>query len=65
MCRCGYEGPDDQHPCHGRGYTCRQPAEHRFYNARPVALAGVQMKLSVDDTFACDECWAEFSGSVA
>jgi hypothetical protein len=26
-----------------------------------VALAGVQMKLQVTDTWACDDCWAEFT----
>lgn len=68
-CRCGYEtdGDDGKHPCHGRDatgrpYSCRKPAQHRFYNARPVALAGMQLKFGVNDTFACDECWDKFNG---
>jgi hypothetical protein len=56
-CRCGHEG-DGPHPCHARAYTCRKPAKQRFYNARPAALAGVQMKFTADETWACDECWA-------
>lgn len=58
-CRCGFSG-EGSHPCHNNGYTCRKPATQRFYNARPVALAGVQMKLQADETWACDECWEGF-----
>lgn len=55
-CRCGHDGKGP-HPCHAVGYTCRKPATQRFYNARPVALAGVQMKFQATNTWACDECW--------
>lgn len=58
-CRCGYAGTGP-HPCHGRGYTCPNPGIQRFYNPQPVALAGMQMKVQVTETYACDECWAEF-----
>lgn len=58
-CRCGFSG-NSEHPCHGNRYQCRKPAKERFYNARPAALPGMQMKLSVDRTFACDACWSEF-----
>lgn len=64
-CRCGHEGSDAPHPCHGKGYGCRKPAEARFYNPSLVALAGVQMKMQVEGTYACDECWAEFSQKLA
>jgi hypothetical protein len=59
-CRCGYQSGDAHHPCHGKGYTCGKPATMRFYNARPVALAGVMPKVQADGTWACDECWAWF-----
>lgn len=58
-CRCGHEGTGP-HPCHGSGYQCRAPASSRLYNARPVALSGIQFKLGVSETWACDACWAEF-----
>lgn len=58
-CRCGWDGVGE-HPCHANAYTCRKPATRRFYNARPAALAGMQMKFEVKDTFACDECWEKF-----
>jgi hypothetical protein len=58
-CRCGHRHESKEpHPCHGNGYKCRQPARIRFYNARPVCLAGVQTKFGVDSTWACDACWA-------
>lgn len=60
LCRCGYDGTGP-HPCHGQGYTCRRPATQRIYNQRPAHLAGVQLKLSVDITWACDDCWAKFA----
>ena len=59
-CRCGWDGTGE-HPCHFNGYTCGQPARQRFYNARPVALAGAQMKLQMTDTWACDAHWHEFT----
>ena len=62
-CRCGYDNVGE-HPCHGNAYTCGKPSKQRFYNARPVALAGMQMKLEVTDTFACDECWIKFGDFV-
>ncbi len=61
-CRCGYEGVGD-HPCHAKLYTCRKSAEQRFYNPKIVSLAGIQMKLEVTDTWACNECWEEYEKS--
>ncbi len=61
-CRCGHEGSDN-HPCHARAYSCRKPATQRFYNPKIVSLAGMQMKLEVTDTWACDECWKEYENS--
>ncbi len=58
-CRCGYSGEGD-HPCHAEGYTCGKSAKQRFYNPRPVALSGFQMKLQVEETWACDEHWESF-----
>ena len=59
-CRCGHAG-EGPHPCHGDGYACRKPATQRFYSTgRPFSLAGMQMKMSMADTWACDECWAAF-----
>ncbi len=55
-CRCGFNGTGD-HPCHSNGYSCGKPAKHRFYNAKGVALTGLQMKVQMNDTYACDECW--------
>lgn len=63
-CRCGHEGAGD-HPCHGKAHTCRKPATQHFYNPQPVALAGMQMKLQVTDTWACDECWTQFKAMIA
>lgn len=63
-CRCGHQG-DEVHPCHADGYQCRKPAEQRFYNARPVALTGVMMKLEMTETWACDECWKRFIEALA
>lgn len=60
QCRCGYNGEEGEHPCHGGAYTCRKPAKQRFYGARLVALAGVQMKAEVSDTWACDACWERY-----
>lgn len=62
-CRCGHDG-QGPHPCHAKAYECRKPATQRFYNAQPVALSGMQMKLQVQDTWACDECWEEFKAMV-
>lgn len=62
ICRCGWDG-QGEHPCHARGYTCGKPARQRFYGAHLVALAGVQMKVGISDTWACDEHWAAFSAS--
>ena len=63
-CRCGHDGTGD-HPCHGNGYRCRKPAARRFYNAQMVALPGVQFKVQMSDTWACDACWAEFQQQCA
>lgn len=60
-CRCGHTG-DGPHPCHGRAYTCRRPAQERFYALHMTALAGAQMKLGASETWARDECWAEYRG---
>jgi hypothetical protein len=37
----------------------------RFYDARLVPLAGVQMKFEVRDTNACDPCWSDFQQETA
>lgn len=58
-CRCGWDG-QGEHPCHGNNNTCRKPAKRRLYDARPVALAGVQMKFQASETFACDACWKAY-----
>lgn len=58
-CRCGHDGTGP-HPCHGEGYSCRKPAKQRFYNPQLVSLSGVQMKVQVTDTWACDDCWEKF-----
>lgn len=70
-CRCGHPNVSTSpHPCHKYKHKpggrmnelvrCGKPAEQRFYNAHPVALAGVQMKLEVTESWACEECWVEF-----
>ena len=60
-CRCGHPSKStDPHPCHANGYTCRRHAKQRFYPAMLASLAGVQMKIAVHESWACDECWAEF-----
>ena len=56
-CRCGWDGQGD-HPCHANAYTCRKPAKARYYEpTRRYAIAGFQMKMSISETYACDECW--------
>lgn len=60
VCRCGHGGVGD-HPCHARGYSCRRPAQHRIYAPYLACLAGAQFKLGAYDTWACDECWGEFT----
>ncbi len=61
-CRCGFDkSSQESHPCHAEGYSCRKPAEQRFYMPHSnFALAGYQMKASVSETWACDGCWAKF-----
>jgi hypothetical protein len=65
-CRCGHPASSSHpHPCHAKGYACREPARQRFYNPYPpgvpgASLAGTQMKVCLADTWACDECWAQF-----
>jgi hypothetical protein len=60
-CRCGHPADSkDPHPCHYLGYKCRKPATQRFYNLHVTCLAGMQMKLGLRDTWACDECWAQY-----
>ncbi len=63
-CRCGHVEGVGPHKCHGKGYECENPGTRRFYNARPATLSGVQPKLVADDTWACDECWEEFTKRV-
>lgn len=58
-CRCGHTG-SEPHPCHGDGYRCRKPALRRFTQTGPHALAGMQLKFSMRETWACDECWAAY-----
>ena len=63
-CRCGWNGTGD-HPCHNNGYSCGAPAKERWYSPPYLAsLAGVQMKLSMHQTVACDKCWAVFSADL-
>lgn len=64
-CRCGHPtGSADPHPCHKYnrfgGGRCGKPAAQRFYNPTPVPLSGVQLKFQVQETWACEEHWAEF-----
>lgn len=61
-CVCGHRtdavGP---HPCH----SCRAPAAQRFWlDGRPFSLSGVQMKLSVSETWLCDACWSQVPAPV-
>lgn len=62
-CRCGHLVDALDHPCHGRAYTCGDPARQRFYSPKAVALSSVQMKLQVHETWACDECWEQLSAT--
>ena len=59
-CRCGAASRAPTHPCHGKAYGCRRPAKQRFYDPRTVGLAGAVLKYAVHDTWACDDCWADF-----
>jgi hypothetical protein len=62
-CRCGFWWSDEAfkpHPCHGNVYSCGKPAKRRFYNPSYVSLAGMQMKVGVHETWACDECWDKY-----
>lgn len=63
-CRCGWDGTGD-HPCHGRAYECKKPARSRSQPHQRYSLAGAMLKLSVVETFACDECWEEFKAKLA
>lgn len=58
-CRCGHTG-EGPHPCHYANYSCGKPATQRFYGPRLIAIAGIQMKVEVSSTWACDECWEKF-----
>lgn len=60
LCRCGVDSKTNPHPCHGQLYQCKKPAKHRFYNPKLVTLSGTKLKMSVSDTWACDECWENF-----
>lgn len=65
-CRCGHpRSSKHPHPCHGQAHRCRQPATQRFYGPRLVALAGMQAKLEVSDTWACDTCWIAYQALAA
>lgn len=68
-CRCGHpKDSPDPHPCHAGGYSCRKPAKERIYalpGMAKYALAGAQMKLAAERTWACDECWAEHAKRLA
>ncbi len=69
-CWCGFDMTSSEpHPCHrykqgpdGVPVQCGAPAKERFYNCRPAALAGVQMKLVCDSTWGCDACWEATRG---
>jgi len=61
-CRCGHTGPNSTHPCHAKGYSCGKPAKQRFQYAGPAYVAGVMLKVAAIDTWACDDCWAAFTG---
>jgi len=63
-CRCGHSDfslSPEPHPCHGSEYTCGKPAKRRFYNGKFVSLAGVQLKVQANETWACDACWDAFT----
>jgi len=67
-CRCGRE-TESGHPCHAGGYTCPNQGSIRFYDARPISLAGMQPKVGAAQTWACDGCWnawklAAYAGDV-
>ena len=62
-CRCGHTGTGP-HPCHGRLYTCRQPATSRYVGTS-ACLAGAQPKSGAYRTWACDECWRAFRADSA
>jgi hypothetical protein len=61
QCSCSYTWDKSvyEHPCHGKGHTCKKPASQRLYNAKP-GLAGAQVKFTMDTTWACDDCWNAF-----
>lgn len=59
-CRCGHQG-SGPHPCHGKAYTCGAPAKPRLVSTGPAALAGMQLKFSAYETWACDDCWQTFA----
>ena len=62
-CRCGHTG-NGPHPCHAGGYRCSAPATRRLYNAELVALAGMQPKAQIQETWACDACWESFQATL-
>ena len=37
-----------------------KPGTIRYYPPGPFSLSGQQMKLSVKETWGCDECWEQF-----
>ncbi len=61
-CRCGHDGAGP-HPCHYRGYQCRKPATLRVYSLHLPCFAGSMPKLGASTTYACDECWGEYTAN--
>lgn len=65
-CRCGRYAGSGVHLCHGSAggvtkYTCLNAGSVRYYTPTwRFALAGVQPKLSVVETVACNVCWVAF-----
>lgn len=57
-CKCGHK-EKGMHPCHGKEYSCKKPSKQRFYNPKPIG-SGENLKFSVSETWACDECWSWF-----
>lgn len=56
-CRCGWDGNDEHlcHRCHGR------PGQRQSYQSTSeFSLVAGQPKSSMRETWACDECWAQF-----
>lgn len=50
-CRCGYDGPQEQHPCHGAFYCCESVGIRRVV---PTPHGPDYV------TYACVQCWAAY-----